>query len=114
MTNKKAAVYVKETAERPAGKNSREVQTQECERHCAVHGLEITARYYDSPGSRLDFQRMMDGATKKEPPFNLIVVRKLRNFSWLLEETVLCRDRLSANGVSLVSTTESSPRRWIP
>ena len=50
---------------------------------------------------------MMDDATKGEPPFDTIVIFKLRNFSWVLEDAVVCRDRLSANGVSLVSATES-------
>ena len=49
-----------------------------------------------------------------ESRLHTIVMRKLKNFSWLLEETVLCRDRLSANGVSLVSTKESSANGWIP
>ena len=105
-----AAIYVKEAAGYPEGENTRELQTRECESYCGVHGLQITARYYDSPGSRQDFQRMMEDATKDAPPFNTIVVWKLRNFSWSLDETVLCRDRLSANGVTLVSTTEC----WTP
>ena len=53
---------------------------------------------------------MMADATGDAPPFNAIVVWKLRNFSWSLDETVLCRDRLRASGVVLVSTTES----WTP
>ena len=50
----------------------------------------------------------MDDATKESPPFDVIVVWKLRNFSWSLEETVLCRDKLIACGVRLISTAESS------
>ena len=49
---------------------------------------------------------MMGEATDEEQPFDVIVVYKLRNFSWSLDETVLCRDRLKANGVSLLSTAE--------
>ena len=105
-----AAIYVKEAAGYPEGENTPEHQTRECESYCGVHGLRITVRYYDRPGSRQDFQRMMEDATGDAPPFDTIVVWKLRNFSWSLEETVLCRDRLSANGVALVSTTES----WTP
>ena len=105
-----AAIYIKEAAGYPEGENTRELQTRECERYCHVHGLRITARYYDSPGSRQDFQRMMEDATKDAPPFSTFVVWKLRNFSWSLDETVLCRERLSANGVVLISTTES----WTP
>ena len=51
---------------------------------------------------------MMGEATDDEPPFDVIVVYKLRNFSWSLDETVLCRARLKANGVSLLSTAEIS------
>ena len=106
-----AAIYVKESAGYHEGENTQELQTRECESYCGVHGLRITARYYDSPGSREDFQRMMEDATGDAPPFDTIVVWKLRNFSWSLEETILCRDRLSANGVVLVSTTESPAPR---
>ena len=51
---------------------------------------------------------MMGEATDDDPPFDVIVVCKLKNFSWSLDETVLCRDRLKANGVSLLSTAEIS------
>ena len=52
---------------------------------------------------------MMGEATQDEPPFDFIVVYKLRNFSWSLDETVLSKARLRASGVTLVSTVESSP-----
>ena len=109
MTNKKAAIYVKETAGYPDGDNTKELQLRHCEEFCQYHGLDIVARYHDPIGVRNDFDRMMSEATQDEPPFKIIVVYKLRNFSWLLEETVLCRERLKANSVSLVSTKESSP-----
>ena len=51
---------------------------------------------------------MMGEATEENPPFDVIVVCKLKNFSWSLDETVLCRDRLKANGISLLSTAEIS------
>ena len=54
---------------------------------------------------------MMEDATADSPPFDTIVVWKLRNFSWSLEETILCRDRLNTNGVALVSTSESPAPR---
>lgn len=47
-----AAIYVKEAAGYPEGENTQELQTHECESYGGVHGLRITARYYDSPGSR--------------------------------------------------------------
>ena len=81
MCNKKAAVYVREAAGYPDGDNSEGLQTQSCEEFCAAHSLEIAARYYDAPGTRKDFERMMEDATKEARPFDTIVVRKLRNFS---------------------------------
>ena len=108
MPNRKAAIYVKETAGYLYEENSQELQTQGCNEFCAARGLEIVARYYDAPGTRDDFERMMEGATNEDPPFDTIIVWKLRNFSRSLDETVLCRDRLRANGVSLISTKESS------
>ena len=108
MSNKKAAVYVKEAAGYPDGENSKELQLRYCEAFCMDHDLDIVARYYDGVGIRHDFDWMMGEATQDDPPFSFIVVYKLRNFSWSLEETVLCRDRLRASGVSLVSTAETS------
>ena len=104
----RAAIYVKEAAGYPDGENSKELQTSECENFCLIQGFEITIRYYDPPGSRHQFDWLMGQATEANPPFDIIVVWKLRNFSWSLDETVLCRDRLKANRVTLISTTEIS------
>lgn len=101
----KAAIYVKETAGDLHQEHTGEIQTRECEGYCEAHGLDITARYYDGPGSRVDFDRMMEEATSDAPPFGVIVVRRRQNFSWSLDETVLCRDRLDASGVSLLSVS---------
>ena len=105
----RAAIYIKETDGYSAEENSKEVQTQGRKEFCAAHGPGISARCHDPPDIRHDFDRMMDEATQEDPPFQLIVVYKLRNFSWSLDEAVLCRDRLRASGVTLVSTVESSP-----
>ena len=104
-TLSRAAIYIKEAAGYHPEENSRELQ----QRHCEAHELEIVARYHDQPAIRYDFEWMMGEATQDDPPFEYIVVYKLRNFSWSLDETVLCRDRLNARGVTLVSTMESSP-----
>ena len=104
----RAAIYIKETAGYPNGENSKELQTSECEQFCLAEEFQITTRYHDPPGERRQFDWMMGEATDDEPPFDVIVVYKLRNFSWSLDETVLCRDRLKANGVSLLSTAEIS------
>ena len=109
MSSKNAAIYVKETAGYPDGENTKELQLHHCEKFCKIHDFHIVARYYDGVGIRHDFDWMMGEATQDAPPFYFIVVYKLRNLSWSQEETVLCRGRLSANGVSLVSTMDSSP-----
>ena len=88
-----AAIYVKEAAGYPDGENSKELQSSECEDFCIAQGFEISTRYYDPPGSRHQFEWMMGDATEENPPFDIIVVWKLRNFSWSLDETVLCRDK---------------------
>ena len=104
----RAAIYVKEAAGYPGGENSKELQTSKCENFCLTQRFEITTRYYDPPRSRHQFDWMMGEATDDDPPFEVIVVCKLKNFSWSLDETVLCRARLKANGVSLLPTAEIS------
>ena len=107
---RKAAIYIKETAGyHPEEKLQGTPATHHCEEFCKAHDLEIVARYHDLPGIRHDFEWMMGEATQDEPSFHYIVVYRLRNFSWSLDETVLSRDRLRASGVTLVSTMESSP-----
>ena len=54
-----AAIYVKEAADYPDGKNSKVPQTSECEQFCLAQEFKITTRYYDPPGSRLQFDWMM-------------------------------------------------------
>ena len=104
----RAAIYIKEAAGYPDGENSKELQTEECENFCLAQEFEITSCCYDPPRSSHEFDWMMDEATDEKQPFDVIVVYKLKNFSWSLDETVLCRARLKANGTILLSTPESS------
>ena len=106
---RRAAIYIKEAASYRPEENSKELQQHRYEEFCRDHELEIAARYHDLPGIRYDFEWMMGDATQDDPPFKFIVVYKLRNFSWSLDETVLSRDKLRASGVTIVSTMESSP-----
>ena len=80
----KAAIYTKEAAGYPGGENSKELQLHHCEKFCQYHDLEIIARYHDPADVRTDFEWMMGEATQDDPPFEYIVVYKLRNFSWSL------------------------------
>ena len=99
----RAAIYVKEAVGYRDGENSRELQTEECEKFCLTQRFEISTRYHDPPGSRHQFDWLMGEATEDDPPFDVIVVYKLRNFSWSLDETVLCRDRLKALSTAEIS-----------
>ena len=83
---RRAAIYVKETAGYHPEENTKELQLRHCEEFCKTHGLEITARYHDAPGIRHDFDWMMGEATQDAPPFDCIVVYRLLNFSWSLDE----------------------------
>ena len=105
---RRAAIYIKEAAGYHSEENSKELQTHHCDEFCKAHGLEIITRYHDGVGIRAAFDWMIGEATQDTPPFEFIVVYKLRNFSCSPDETVLCRDRLKANGVSLLSTAEIS------
>ena len=69
----------------------------------------LALEYHDPVGVRTEFEWMMGEATQDDPPFEYIIVYKLRNFSWSLDETVLCRVKLNARGFTLTSTMESSP-----
>ena len=57
-------------------------------------------------GSRDDFSRMMVDTTTGEAPFDYIMVLQVNRFSRSLEEPALWKDKLSANGVQVVSVTE--------
>ena len=106
---RRAAIYIKEAPGCHPEENSEALQLQHCEEFCKAHNLEIVARYHDTSGIRHDLKVMTGEAAQDEPPFQYIVVYKLRNFSWSLDETVPCRDGLRASGVPLVSTMESPP-----
>ena len=107
---RKTAIYIKETAGYHPEENSKELQQHGTAKSSAKPtSSRSSPATMTLPGIRHDFEWMMGEATQDEPPFQYIVVYKLRNFSWSLDETVLCRDRLRASGVTLVSTMESSP-----
>ena len=49
---------------------------------------------------------MMADATGEQPPFDHVVVWKLRYFAWSLEESVLAQEKLAANRVRLLSVKD--------
>ena len=104
--NRGAAIYVKANAGASPEGAEPETQMAESEEFCRHRGLDVAARYRDDLKSREEFQRMMADAGSERPRFDHVVVWKLRYFAWSLEESVLARDKLAANGVRLLSVKE--------
>ena len=52
---------------------------------------------------------MMTEATGGEARFDHVVVWRLRYFAWSLEESVLAQQKLTDNGVRLLSVKERLP-----
>ena len=104
----KAAEYIKKAAGYPGDVNSEDLQLHHCEDFYKIHDLDTVARYYDPIAVRDDFEWMICEAMQDTPPFDYIVVHKLRDSSWSLEEMVLRRNRLRANRASSASTAETS------
>ena len=52
---------------------------------------------------------MMNDATGENPPFDHVVVWKLRYFAWNLDESIQARDQLAASSVRLLSVKEKLP-----
>ena len=107
----RAAIYVQGTAGNSPDGAERPTQMEESEEFCGQKGLNVTARYSDEPMSRQEFQRMMNDATGENPPFDHVVVWKLRYFAWNLDESIQARDQLAASSVRLLSVKEKLPNR---
>ena len=105
----RAAIYVKANAGNSPEGAEPDAQMAESEEYCRLRGLDIAERYNDRLMGREEFQRMMADATRENPPFDHVVVWKLRYFAWSLDESVLARDKLVANGVQLLSVKERMP-----
>ena len=108
-TVNRAAIYVKANAGNSPDGAERPTQMDESEELCKQRALDVAARYSDEPRSCQEFQRMMDDATGDKPPFDPIVVWKLRYFAWSLDESILARDKLAASGIRLLSVKEKLP-----
>ena len=85
----RAAIYVKANAGNFPESAEPDTQLAESERFCKDRGLDVAARYSDGLRSREEFQRMMADAAGENPPFDHVVVWRLRYFAWSLEESVL-------------------------
>ena len=102
----RAAIYVKSTARLGPEDADRETQMEQSLHFCKDHGVDVAVQYTDDTGGREEFERMMADATGERPPFDHVVVWKLKYFALTLDESVLCQDRLARNGIRLLSVKE--------
>ena len=84
-TVNREAIYVKVNAGNSPDGAEPHTQMLESEEFCKSRALDPTVRYSDELNSRKEFQRMMSDATGENPPFNHVVVWKLRYFAWSLD-----------------------------
>jgi site-specific DNA recombinase len=109
----RAALYLRVSTPRQAEKDlSIPDQRRQLEAWCKQHAFDVVAEYVE-PGAtatddrRPQFQRMMEDATRRDRPFDAILVHSFSRFfrdSFLFE---LHRRSLEKNGVALVSITQT-------
>ena len=72
----------------------------------------MIAEYADANRSREESSCMLADATTGEAPFDYSAVHKMDRFPRSLEESVLCRDRLSTSGVRIVVKGVDKTYQW--
>jgi DNA invertase Pin-like site-specific DNA recombinase len=86
-------------------------QRRQAKAYCASRGWEIVAEYVEPGASATDdrrpqFQRMIDAATTKPPPFDVILVHSFSRFFRDQFQLEFYVRRLAKDGVRLVSITQ--------
>ena len=105
----RAAIYVKSPGRLSQSDADRQTQMGETVEFCEGRNLELSAWFGDAQDSREGFRHMMTEATGGEARFDHVVVWRLRYFAWSLEESVLAQQKLTDNGVRLLSVKERLP-----
>ena len=95
------ALYARTLVGDPA--NSLEVQVEALHEYVRRHRLEAVRAYFETPGARDQFHEMMTEATVEDPPFRRILVHDMGRLSRWADGLRALRDRLEANGVTVVS-----------
>ena len=85
--------------------NSLEVQVEALHEYARRHRLETVRAYFDIRSARSQFHEMMVEATGEVPPFRRILVHDMGRLSRWADGLSALRDRLEANGVTVVSIT---------
>src|SRR3954470_17026662 len=108
----RAALYLRVSTGRQADNElSIPDQRRQAKGYCTSRGWEIVADYVE-PGvsatddRRPEFQRMIDAATTKPPPFDTIVVHSFSRFLRNQFQLEFYVRRLAKSGVRLVSITQ--------
>jgi site-specific DNA recombinase len=107
-----AALYLRVSTGRQAEHDlSIPDQRRQAEAFCRAKGWTIAAEYLEPGATATDdrrpgFQRMMDDAAQRPPPFNIIVVHSFSRFFRDQFQLEFYFRRLSKNGVRLVSITQ--------
>ena len=85
--------------------NSLEVQAEALQEYAWRYRLETVRAYFDIRSARSQFHEMMAEATGEAPPFRRILVHDMGRLSRWADGPSALRDRLEANGVTVVSVT---------
>ena len=85
--------------------NSLEVQVEALNEYARRHRLEAVMAYFEVREARRRFHEMMAEATGETPPFRQILVYNTGRLCRWAEGLRALRDRLEANGVTVVSVT---------
>jgi site-specific DNA recombinase len=108
----RAALYLRVSTGRQADNDlSIPDQRRQAKGYCASRGWEIVADYVEPGASATDdrrpeFQRTIDAATVKPPPFDVILVHSFSRFFRDQFQLEFYVRRLAKNGVRLVSITQ--------
>lgn len=109
---KRAAIYARvSTGKQAAGELSLPDQRRQCAKFAEAKGYEIAAEFIDAGVSartdkRPQFQRMINLACAPHRPFDVIFVHSQSRFARNTKDLLVYKERLEANGVSLISITQ--------
>ena len=107
----RAALYLRVSTGRQAESDlSIPDQRRQATAYCAGRGWEIAAEYVEPGASATDerrpeFQRMIDAATTKPPPFDVVLVHSFSRFFRDQFQLEFYVRRLARSGVRLASIT---------
>ena len=85
--------------------NSLEVQVEALHEYTRRHRRETVRVYFDTRSARSQFHEMMVEATGEDPPLRRLLVHDMGRLSRWADGLSALRDRLEANGVTVVSVT---------